>query len=252
VRVNNNIIVDNLPTSRMVRGIYLAAPSGSDISTLGDQFDVSGATTSSYLFPVDANTNTQAPFVEFVNIAPAITSSMWPSGKVALNSVIYDVPTGKTLHVKQDGLNWQATQYSNAVPVRGGYFPGDVVWNTTPSSAGVAGWVNTKPGSPGAWAPIPLLGNDGSWNINKIYRGQTGTLTFGTVSAQTCAERSVTVQGIASGDPSQATPSATLGNVNLNWSSWISADSTLMIRVCNPSTASITPNAVAWNYVVEQ
>ena len=85
---------------------------------------------------------------------------MWPSGKVALNSIIYDVPTGKTLHVKQDGLNWQATQF-HAAPVTGAYFPGDVVWNTNPSAPGVAGWVNTARGSPGRWASIPLLGDDG-------------------------------------------------------------------------------------------
>jgi len=253
VRANNNAMVDNLPTSRMVRGIYLAAPAGSDISMRGNQFAVSGPTSDSYLFPVDVNTNTQVPFVEFVNITPAITSSMWPSGKVALNSIIYDVPTGKTLHVKQDGLSWQATQYSNAAPVSGTYFPGDVVWNTNPSSAaGVAGWVNTAHGSPGNWAPIPLLGNDGSWNSNKVYRGQTATLTFGVIPPQACAEQNAAVRGIATGSPSQATPSANLGNINLSWSSWISENSTLTVRLCNPSTASITPNSVAWNYRVEQ
>jgi len=252
VRVNNNVIVDNLPTSRIVRGIYLATPAGSDISARGNQFDVSGATTTSYLFPLDVNTNTQTPFVEFVNIAPAITSNMWPSGKVALNSIIYDVPSGKALHVKQDGLNWQSTQYSNAAPVSGAYSPGDIVWNTNPGAPGVAGWVNTARGSPGRWAPIPLLGDDASAELNKVYRGQTGALTFGAIPSQMCAERSAPIHGIVTGNPSQATPSASLGNVNLSWSSWISDNGTLTVRVCNPSAASITPVPVAWNYRVDR
>ena len=85
-----------------------------------------------------------------------------------------------------------------------------------------------------------------------MYRGQTGTLTFGAIPAQTCAERSAPVHGIVAGNPSQSTPSATLGNVNLGWSSWISENGTLTVRVCNPSTASITPIPVAWNYRVDQ
>ena len=80
----------------------------------------------------------------------------------------------------------------------------------------------------------------------------SATLTYTAIAAQTCQEQNVTVAGAASTGVATASPAASLGNVNLSWSAWVSAANTVSVRVCNPSAGSITPSAVAWQARVIQ
>jgi hypothetical protein len=80
----------------------------------------------------------------------------------------------------------------------------------------------------------------------------SATLTYTAIAAQTCQEQSVTVPGAASTGVASASPTTSLGSVNLSWSAWVSAANTVSVRVCNPSAGSITPTAVAWQARVVQ
>jgi hypothetical protein len=86
---------------------------------------------------------------------------------------------------------------------------------------------------------------------NKILMG-SGTLTYTAIAAQTCQERTITLTGSAVTGIAMASPAASLGSTNLSWSAWVSATNNVSVRVCNPSSASITPSAVTWNVRVAQ
>lgn len=87
--------------------------------------------------------------------------------------------------------------------------------------------------------------------IHNIYSG-SGKLTFPSIAAQNCQEQTLTVKGAVAGQAAFFSPGASLGNPNLIWSSWISANNAVSVRVCNPSEKEITPAAVTWNGWVQQ
>jgi hypothetical protein len=87
--------------------------------------------------------------------------------------------------------------------------------------------------------------------IHNIYSG-SATLTFASISAQSCQERAITVRGAVAGQGAFFSPGASLGNTNLSWSSWVSASGTVSVRLCNPSDKTITPSSVPWNGWVQQ
>ena len=87
--------------------------------------------------------------------------------------------------------------------------------------------------------------------LTEILTGNA-TLTFGAISAQTCSEQNISISGATAGSAAFASPALTLGNTNLSWSAWVSSTNVLTVRVCNPSSGSITPAAVAWKAQVSQ
>lgn len=54
-------------------------------------------------------------------------------------------------------LNGYNVLYASAAPVAGTWQRGDIVYNTTPSSAGYVGWVCTSGGTPGTWKTFGLI-----------------------------------------------------------------------------------------------
>ena len=87
--------------------------------------------------------------------------------------------------------------------------------------------------------------------IHNIYSG-SAILTFPSIPAQSCQEQTLTVRGAVAGQGAFFSPGASLGNPNLSWSSWISANNTVSVRVCNPSNNAVRPSAVTWNGWVQQ
>lgn len=74
-------------------------------------------------------------------------------------------------------------------------------------------------------------------------------LTFGAIAPQTCKESTAFITGANQGLVAHVNPVAALG-ANLQWSSYVSKQNQVTIRVCNPTAGSITPNVVKWQIVV--
>lgn len=87
--------------------------------------------------------------------------------------------------------------------------------------------------------------------IHNIYSG-SAILTFTSIPAQSCQEQTLAVRGAVAGQGAFFSPGASLGNPNLSWSSWVSANNTVSVRVCNPSNNVVRPSAVTWNGWVQQ
>jgi len=105
IALENEVITDNLATTRMVRGMYLGGAAKSTI-TVGARINVSGSNSSAYLYPVDVGA-TSAPFLRITNVAPAMGAKL-PPHRVAPSSIIYDIPTGFNYTTK-DGRSWEKT-----------------------------------------------------------------------------------------------------------------------------------------------
>jgi hypothetical protein len=80
----------------------------------------------------------------------------------------------------------------------------------------------------------------------------SSTITYTAIAAQTCQDQTISVTGATTVESVTATPGASLGNANLSWSAWVSAANTVSVRVCNPTSGSITPSAVTWRARVIQ
>ena len=159
IRVDDNIIIDDLATSRMVRGIYVVfAGTVTQLALRRNRFSVTGGTPTAYLYPVDLNNNTNLPQMENIIEAPGLGSGgRITNAQVALGSSYRDATTGYVWHVAQDGATWLPSSYNSAhesTCIR----TGQITWNTTPSAFTGAGWSCTSSGTPGTWNAIPVLG----------------------------------------------------------------------------------------------
>jgi hypothetical protein len=85
------------------------------------------------------------------------------------------------------------------------------------------------------------LGASGSVLTQMAVRS-TASITPTAVSAASCSDQTFPLQGVTTADRiSNIVPPAALGNVSLN--GYISAANTLLLHICNPSGASVTPPA---------
>jgi hypothetical protein len=74
----------------------------------------------------------------------------------------------------------------------------------------------------------------------------TGSLKFPSIAAGTCQEQTLIVAGATTSSTVAASPTASLGNMNLSWQAWANGESQITIRVCNVSQGPVTPNKVDW------
>lgn len=82
-----------------------------------------------------------------------------------------------------------------------------------------------------------------------VLRGQA-TLTFGSIAAGSCVDRTFTLLGARQDNVPHATPTLSIGN-NLHWATRITASDKVTIRVCNVSGGAVTPQAVQWKVIVQ-
>lgn len=87
--------------------------------------------------------------------------------------------------------------------------------------------------------------------VNTILNG-AANLTFTAISSQTCQEQNMTLTGANTTNAGAFASPRGAFTGNLSWSSYVSATNTVTVRVCNPTTGSITPAAVGWGAVVIQ
>lgn len=73
----------------------------------------------------------------------------------------------------------------------------------------------------------------------------TATLDFPSIAAQTCAELTITVTGAAVGSAVSVGPPAAL-EAGLSATGYVSATSTVTVRLCNVTTGAIDPAAATW------
>lgn len=86
---------------------------------------------------------------------------------------------------------------------------------------------------------------------NKILM-ESGIVTYTVIAAHTCQEQNFSLTGSDTRGVAMASPSASLGSINLSWSAWVSSPGIVKIRVCDVSESSVTPSAVSWNVRVAQ
>jgi len=94
------------------------------------------------------------------------------------------------------------------------------------------------------------VGSSGT-TIEGIYRASE-RLAYSAIAGQSCIEREMQVKNARPSGTAMASPTESLGNLNLAWSAWIGAVDMVKVRVCNPTGSSISPNTVSWNVTVIQ
>lgn len=123
--------------------------------------------------------------------------------------------------------------------------------------------------SSGQWRPANLTDltkKDAAHVVNQLFRetnaridslvqntavsfaGQA-VLNFGTIPAQSCTDRPVYVTGASQQHVPHESPVNPPGT-NLHWSSFISQQNQVTIRVCNPTVAGIAAHTVQWRVKV--
>lgn len=99
----------------------------------------------------------------------------------------------------------------------------------------------------------PQIGNLGT-TLNAIITalGVAPNSAYTSISAQTGQEQTFAVTGAAVTGIAMASPTTGLGNTGLAWVAWVSASDTVTVRIINPTSGALTPDAVNWNIVVIQ
>src|ERR1700723_498686 len=166
-----------------------------------------------------------------ISTAPNLDKGMWQPDQ--FNYIF--IPGAKTIHYPM-----------LALPTAGG--PDSVVSTMipahrfTPTSLGVntlTPQYNLDVAGTGKFAGAVIIG--GGSPTNKILMVR-GVITYTAIAAHTCQEQGLSLAGSATTGVAMASPSASLGSINLSWSAWVSASGTVEIRLCNISGSSITPS----------
>jgi hypothetical protein len=99
--------------------------------------------------------------------------------------------------------------------------------------------------------PDGLSVGAGGTTVAGIYR-VSKTLYYSAIEGQSCQEQEVQVTKALLSAAVMASPAGSLGSGNLVWSAWVSEIDIVRVRVCNPTSSSVTPDAVPWNVAVIQ
>ena len=105
VHINNNVITDNQPTSRITRGIYFALATGSQVLLLG----ITSPSLDQYRFLAGIRRfqcDLQSALVQSLVDSPQITPALLPTHKVSAGSTFTDMTIGHVYQVGQDNRTW--------------------------------------------------------------------------------------------------------------------------------------------------
>ncbi|MBK5214303.1 MAG: hypothetical protein JJE55_11660 [Flavobacteriaceae bacterium] len=86
-----------------------------------------------------------------------------------------------------------------------------------------------------------------------VFKGYTNsaTLTFGSISAASSSEMTITVTGATVGSTCNVSPNGTIQS-GLIWNAYVSAVNTVTVRITNITAAAITPTSRTWKATVIQ
>jgi hypothetical protein len=87
--------------------------------------------------------------------------------------------------------------------------------------------------------------------VTGIYR-VSKRLAYAAIAGQSCEEQEMDMVRARPSGTAMASPAESLGSGNLVWSAWVNEIDKVRVRVCNPTSGSITPNAIDWNVTVIQ
>jgi hypothetical protein len=139
----------------------LTISSSSFINIVGNQFKVSygidlqtanGVLVSDNLFCDMPAAATQLIWARISSTNINVTNNAFYGAGAGLTS--YFTANGAGANVRQANNTWQL---ATAAPTTGYWVQGDIVYNTTPASAGFIGFVCTVTGSPGTWRTFGLI-----------------------------------------------------------------------------------------------
>jgi hypothetical protein len=108
LRVLNNVITDNLSTTRAQNCFGSYAGQVGDFIFRGNTCSVTGTTTTAFTGAYNFSTNTQLPLIDDTVLAPAGLSL--PTKQVANGSTIRSLTNGVLYNVAADGVTWQNPQ----------------------------------------------------------------------------------------------------------------------------------------------
>ncbi len=98
----------------------------------------------------------------------------------------------------------------------------------------------------------PTIGGGAVINGVFMAQGVAPTAAWTSIAAQSGQEQTFTIAGVLTNGIASASPTTDLGNTNLVWSARVSAANTVTVRIVNPTSGALTPNAVNWNILVIQ
>ncbi len=155
--IRDNVIVDDLPTTRMRYGIFGASVgASSNVQWINNVIRVTGSDRSAFVRDYGDNSQSIKPLIIGMS-----DSFIPPIYTVHGGSRVTEVLTGKEWILPKDGGfdRWIVRAWGSGPPTSGTWRRGDVVWNTSPLTGGAAGWVCVAPGTPGSWkamsSPVP-------------------------------------------------------------------------------------------------
>jgi hypothetical protein len=135
---------------------------------------------------------------------------------------------------------------------------GDMIFNNLDASS--AGTISFYSGGalrmrmqPSGLLSLPngLSVGGGETAVAGIYR-VSKRLAYAAIAGQSCQEQEMEVTKARPTGTAVASPAESLGSGNLVWSAWVNEIDKVKVRVCNPTSGSITPNPVDWNVTVIQ
>lgn len=142
---------------------------------------------------------------------------------------------------------------------------GDIIYHSTPVSAGYLGWVCITAGQPGTWKTFGNLSSDsinqnmsfnnlilgGGTAISKVLSA-TSVQDLGNIVANSCLDSTgITVTGAVDGDVVQVgVLAAVAATAGLQFTAYVSAADTVKVRACNETVAGIDPASTTYRVAV--
>lgn len=143
---------------------------------------------------------------------------------------------------------------ATAAPTTGTWAQGDFIRHSNPTEQNTGGlkyvlygWECVASGTPGTWIECRFQ-TGGGLNITKLLTA-TASLDFGSISANTTANLTITVTGAEVGDHVWLVPPATLEDGVIHCGGVTAAD-TVCVRLHNTSGGAINPAAATWRATV--